>query len=132
MKALKLWLAAHAVRIANGLLNSAQRSRGASAPAADQAGRAQPTGAPASVWFPLGADRLELGATGFAITIRTASFPDIYTLTDPEGHRIAWGAGLQHLKAYAEQLARDRGEFGAPINVNTRHMRGLPSARKPE
>jgi hypothetical protein len=67
-------------------------------------------------WKALPGNRIELGATGFAIE---AHWDDpagnVYRIINPEGVLVAWGGPmmLQGLKGMAEQLAKDREEFVA-------------------
>jgi hypothetical protein len=65
-------------------------------------------------WHALPGNRIELGATGFAIEARHEDpLQRAYWLYSPEGTLIA-NCGpmvLQNLKQLAEQLAKDRQEF---------------------
>lgn len=68
-------------------------------------------------WHALPGNRIELGATGFAIEARYEDREGrVYRLWSPEGVLLASGGTmmLQGLKGMAEQLARDRREFEAP------------------
>jgi hypothetical protein len=66
------------------------------------------------VWQAMPGQRLELGSTGFCIQLITNPILMPYLLTDPDGRIYARSGELQSLKAYAEQMARDRAEFDAP------------------
>lgn len=108
-------LAAKLVRLVIGV-----RGPSAVAPAVVNAGSnsVQPS------WEAIGGDRLELASTGFVIQLNPASYGSPFSLFDPEGRRMAWGPNLQELKGLAEQYARDRTEFGAPLTAAAQLVRG--------
>lgn len=72
-----------------------------------------PTQRPArgSDWHALPGQRMELGATGWAITLSTALGAHPYTLHTPEGTVHAVASHLQPLKDLGERLAAERAEF---------------------
>lgn len=66
---------------------------------------------PERAWHALPGNRLELGASGFAIELRTKLGELPYLLIDPDGRMMARSVELQPLKDYGEKLAREREEF---------------------
>lgn len=66
---------------------------------------------PERAWHALPGNRLELGASGYAIELRTKFGELPYWLTDPDGRLIARSVELQPLKDYGERLAKEREEF---------------------
>ncbi len=62
-------------------------------------------------WHALPGNRIELGASGFAIELRTKLGELPYLLIDPDGRMMARSAELQPLKDYGERLAKEREEF---------------------
>lgn len=69
---------------------------------------------PASEWHSLPGGRLELGATGFYITINPGEPAKVYQGFTPEHLRIVCGPDLASMKRYLEQEARERAEFDPP------------------
>lgn len=69
---------------------------------------------PASDWHSLPGGRIELGATGFYITINPSDPPKIYQGFTPEHERIVYGRNLPEMKRYLEEEARERAEFDPP------------------
>jgi hypothetical protein len=63
-------------------------------------------------WHPLPGGRLEYRDSGFAISMCNKPGCQPFHLFDPDGRVLASGYLLQPLKAYAEQGAADRSEFG--------------------
>lgn len=64
-----------------------------------------------AAWHALPGNRIELGASGFAIELRQRIGELPYLLIDPEGRMIARAGELQPLKAFGERLAKERDEF---------------------
>lgn len=68
--------------------------------------------APRLEWRTLPGQRLELVPSGYQIHLERAGGEVLYRLYTPEGQSAGWTCnGLQDLKRYGEQLARDRAEF---------------------
>lgn len=65
----------------------------------------------ASRWTALPGNRLEFGASGFAIELNTGVDGHLYYLATPEGRRMYASNDLEQLKAAGERLAADRDEF---------------------
>ena len=86
------------------LARPARKSAPPSAPAAT-------TPAP-SPWTAMpGGKRLELGASGFAITLNTGPTGQLYALWSPEGRPCGETHDLLALKQWGERLAAERAEF---------------------
>jgi hypothetical protein len=68
-------------------------------------------------WIAMPGRRIELGATGFYISLHTAgeaerlAEPYLYRLWAPEGRLIAHSMDLQSLKTFGRRLAAERDEF---------------------
>jgi hypothetical protein len=68
-------------------------------------------------WIALPGNRIELGASGFYISLHTPRAderlpePYLYRLWTPEGRLVAYGASLQAHKDMGERLAAEREEF---------------------
>lgn len=58
--------------------------------------------------------RLELGATGFYITLNPDQPEKVYQGFTPEHLRIVTGADLAGMKRYLEGQAKERAEFEPP------------------
>jgi hypothetical protein len=64
-----------------------------------------------SRWIALPGQRMELGATAFAISLHTGLSGSLYKLWSPEG-RMCWeGYDLPYIKQLGERLAAEREEF---------------------
>lgn len=74
-----------------------------------QAALAQRNGA--SRWHAIGADRLELGATGYWIKFDPRTKAPDFTLVTPEGHVIGQSMALRAMKELGEAAAAQRAEF---------------------
>lgn len=73
--------------------------------------------APPSPWTALPGGRLELGASGFAITLHTGMSGSLYHLWSPEGRLIHHCFDLLYLKALGERFAAERDEFARVAKV---------------
>lgn len=64
-------------------------------------------------WHALPGQMLELGDSGFQITLHPAQRNSqlLYQLWGPAGEHLGGCSDLAHLKFYGEQKARERGEF---------------------
>jgi hypothetical protein len=84
-----------------------------SAPPQRDSGPVPVAGVPARRWHALpGNNRMELGATGFAITLHTEVTGPLYCLWTPEGRLVGTNAfDLPQCKAWGERLAAERDEF---------------------
>jgi hypothetical protein len=71
---------------------------------------------PQSDWYSLPGGRLELGDTGFYITLNPAEPGKVYQGFTPENYRVVWGNDLASMKRYLEGEARERAEFTPPSN----------------
>jgi hypothetical protein len=71
---------------------------------------------PQSDWYSLPGGRLELGDTGFYITLNPAEPGKVYQGFTPENYRVVWGNDLASMKRYLEGEARGRAEFTPPSN----------------
>jgi hypothetical protein len=70
-----------------------------------------------------GNDRMELGDTGFAITLHTDLTGPLYCLWTPEGRLVGTnGFDLPQCKAWGERLARERDEFVCTEHTALRRM----------
>lgn len=63
------------------------------------------------VWYAMPGQLLELGATGWSITLLTGRQRTVYRLTGPDGLPLATGSDLQAMKRLAEAMAADGREF---------------------
>ena len=66
---------------------------------------------PSRAWIALPGNRIEYGASGFAITLHTDLTGPFYSLWTPEGRLITHGFDLPQCKACGERLAAERDEF---------------------
>lgn len=62
-------------------------------------------------WHALPGYMIELGTTGYQIRLNQHMRQMPYSVTDPDGRLVAVGGDLAGLKAFAENLARQRAEF---------------------
>jgi hypothetical protein len=83
------------------------------APAPSRPTPAAPPAPPAepSPWIALPGGRLELGGTGFAITLNTGHRGYLYHLWSPEGRLLLECSDLPHIKHMGQRLAAERAEF---------------------
>jgi hypothetical protein len=65
-------------------------------------------------WYSLPGGRLELGQTGFYITLNPDQPKKVYQGHTPEHFLICWGMDLAGMKATMEVEARERAEFNQP------------------
>ena len=69
---------------------------------------------PESRWQALPGGRLELGTTGFYITLNPGEPGKVYQGFTPEHLRIVTGPDLAGMKRFLEREARERAEFDPP------------------
>jgi hypothetical protein len=75
-----------------------------------RAARAAPP-PPAAAWAPMPGNRLELGDTGFYVSLNLMPAQPMYWLFSPEHFVVGYGGDLGALKSLGERLARERLEF---------------------
>ena len=69
---------------------------------------------PQPEWYSLPGGRLELGQTGFYITLNPDQPKKVYQGHNPEHHCICWGNDLAGMKKTLEVEASERAEFNPP------------------
>ena len=69
---------------------------------------------PQPEWYSLPGGRLELGQTGFYITLNPDQPKKVYQGHTPEHFLICWGNDLAGMKETLECEARERAEFNPP------------------
>lgn len=65
-------------------------------------------------WHAMPGGRLELGDTGFYITLNTGQPDKVYQGFTPEHRRIVYGLNLASMKRFLESEAKERADFEPP------------------